>query len=70
MKNKFNVAKGQIWQDNDPRYEDEYKRTLEVLEVDGDYAICKNIQSGRTSKIKLSRFKPTSTGYRLIKDAK
>lgn len=56
------VKVGQVWVDNDPRHTDH--RNLEVLSIKGKYATCKS-GVGRKSKIRLDRFKPTSTGYRL-----
>jgi hypothetical protein len=41
-------------------------RTIVVLEVDDTHAICKNCYSGKITKIRLSRFKANSTGYRLL----
>jgi hypothetical protein len=69
MKNQFGVKVGQIWKDNDSRFSENEQRELEVLSIDDVYAICKNIKSGKTSKIKLNRFKANSTGYRLIKES-
>jgi len=68
MGNKYGVKTGQVWQDNDPRYTESEKRKLEIIEVDDTYAVCKNLTSGKISKIRLNRFKANSTGYRLIKD--
>jgi hypothetical protein len=72
------VKVGQIWQDWDGRFrtqEPVYKR---VLKIEGEYAYCQSYK--QTSfcgqpyeittvkvRIKLSRFKMNSTGYRLIK---
>jgi len=61
------VEVGQVWEDNDPRYE--VKRTLTVMAIDGDYVECLNSPSGRVTKIKIKRLRPNSTGYRLIKEA-
>ncbi|MEY9876608.1 hypothetical protein ABH931_006118 [Streptacidiphilus sp. MAP12-33] len=68
------VRVGQIWQDNDPR---SYGRKLRVLEVGDTHALVElhqprrdtNAKRGRQTRIRLDRFKPTSTGYRLIQDA-
>lgn len=76
--NPYGVEVGQIWADNDSRYqrwEPVYKR---VEKIEGEYAYCQSFkQSGFCGqpyeittakvKIKLSRFKPTNTGYRFIK---
>lgn len=70
------VKVGQVWADNDARARG---RTLEVLEVGENHAVCKvltparfaNVSTtGRTVRIMLRRFKPNSTGYRLLEDTK
>lgn len=61
------VKVGQVWEDNDPRT---YKRPLRVLSLDDTHATVQSPSGmGRVTRIRLDRFKPTSTGYRLIKDA-
>lgn len=63
------VRAGQWWRDNDPRHAGS-AREIKVLEVVGDKALVQNQGgTGRKTKIKLSRFKPTNTGYKLVKDA-
>jgi hypothetical protein len=78
------VRPGQVWADNDRRYEG---RTLRVERIEGLQAVCivltnsTNHQAridkgdawaqdtrGKERHIALSRMKPTSTGYRLIQD--
>ena len=62
-----NVKVGQVWQDNDPRMQMIVPiRTIVVLRVDDTHAICKNCYSGKITKIRLSRFRANSTGYRLL----
>lgn len=71
------VRKGQVWADNDWRCEG---RTLRVLDVSDGRATCEILtdstsyppfrsQVGKTTKIKVGRFTPNSTGYRLVSDA-
>lgn len=70
------VKPGQVWADNDWRSEG---RTVRVDEIHGDYARCTVLTAAgggaygdrwrRTTRIALKRFKPTSTGYRLLEDA-
>jgi len=55
---------GQVWVDNDKRF---LGRLLEIIKIFETHALCKNLQSGRLTEIKLNRFKPNSTGYRLHK---
>lgn len=66
-------AVGQIWQDNDKRG---YGRRLRIVELDGTHAVCELVvpragdllaaKPGRRTRIRLDRFRPTSTGYRYI----
>lgn len=70
------VRVGQIWQDNDPRADG---RTIRIVEVDATHATVELVSQravghqqakpGRRSRIRLDRFRPTSTGYRLVEDA-
>lgn len=69
------VQPGQVWADNDPRVPG---RTLRVDAVEGEHAICTVLTNEpayeghmpkKTTRIKLSRFKPTSTGYRFIENS-
>lgn len=60
------VRPGQLWADNDPRKDD---RAICVDEIDGDVALCTDLVSGRPTRVKLTRFRPTTRGYRLIRDA-
>lgn len=70
-----NIAPGQVWADNDARSRG---RTGLVNTIDGDKAVCTVLaptydnpegRSGHTVRILLRRFKPTSTGFRLIREA-
>lgn len=71
------VRPGQVWADNDPRLRAEKAvRHVTVQEVVTElqgtrlaipYAIVRS-ESGRRSTIRLSRFRPTSSGYRLVSD--
>jgi len=66
-------AVGQIWQDNDKRG---YGRRIRIVEIDGAYAVVELVtprrvghsaaKPGRQTRIRLDRFRPTSTGYRYI----
>jgi hypothetical protein len=67
------VKPGQIWADNDKRSKG---RRIRVLEVGQYHAIVRDADAtpgawppGRKTRIRLDRFKPTSTGYRLVQDA-
>ena len=65
-RNPRGVAVGQRWQDWDSRY----RRTLAaryvtVLAIEGPYAIVAN-EKGTQRRIRLDRFRPSSTGYRLV----
>lgn len=70
------VKKGQLWQDWDCRFRNAKPRLIRVIEihtpncfVNGcfSHAICRNVDTAKKTKIKLRRFKPNSTGYKLIK---
>jgi hypothetical protein len=66
-------AVGQIWQDNDPR---SYGRRLRIVDIDDTHALVELVtprgaghqqaKPGRRTRIRLDRFRPTSTGYRHI----
>ncbi|MGI5274718.1 DUF6354 family protein [Nonomuraea sp. CA-218870] len=72
-----NVRPGQVWMDNDKRSEG---RRVRVIEVDDTHATVvgvdirglpdsRNRVAARRTRIRLDRFRPTSTGYRLVADA-
>ncbi len=62
------VHVGQVWEDNDPRIGGySHRRTVTVLQVYSEYAIVSS-NRGFRSRIRLDRFRPGSTGYRLVKD--
>lgn len=60
------VKVGQVWEDCDRRM---HGRRVEVLEVDATHALVKVATTGRRTRIRLDRFKPVSTGYRLVGEA-
>lgn len=63
----MNVKVGQIWEDNDSR--NTYHRQIKVLEIVDGKAIVQHPRGlGSKTRIRLDRFKPTSTGYRLVQD--
>lgn len=63
---------GQIWIDNDKRVFLRKIRIVEILEDTVRAEIIQHVESprmvGRIVTIKLSRMKPTATGYRLLPD--
>jgi hypothetical protein len=62
------VRPGQVWADNDWRA---HGRTVLVLAVDETHATVQSPSGrGRKTRIRLDRFRPTSTGYRLVSEAK
>lgn len=72
------VVPGQVWEDNDHRIarRELPRRQLRVTAVDETHATVEASTltgSGwgppRVSRIRLDRFRPTSTGYRLVQDA-
>ena len=63
--NPHGVKVGQVWQDNDGRGP---RRVGRIVSIDDTHA---RVEWGvNTTRVKLTRFKPTSTGYRLIQDVK
>ena len=62
----WGVKVGQVWQDVDDRMNG---RRIKVVRLEGRHAICDVVGAGRQTKIRLDRFRPTSTGYRLIEEA-
>jgi len=70
-------AVGQVWQDNDPRG---YGRKVRIVEIGETHAVVELVAAravghqqakpGRRTRIRLDRFRPTSTGYRYIGEAK
>lgn len=67
MSEKVTVEVGQVWVDNDKRMSG---REIRVVRIDGLYAFVQIIP-GRfrfaksETRIRLDRFRPTSTGFRL-----
>lgn len=65
--NPFGVKPGQIWENCDPRNKGAYFQILSVRE-DMGYAVTHK-HNGMLGKVKLTRFRPMTNGYKLIKDA-
>jgi len=61
------VRVGQVWEDNDRRQRANPRRG-KILRVMGGFATVK-WDTGRTTEVALKRFRPNSTGYRLVEDA-
>jgi hypothetical protein len=64
--NPFNVRPGQIWENCDPRNKGAYFQILTIRE-DMGYAITKR-QNGMLGRVKLTRFRAMTNGYRLVRD--
>ena len=45
-------AVGQVWESVDPR---EFRRRMEIVRIDGEYAHMKNLKTGRMTRIHLHR---------------
>ncbi len=54
-------AVGQTWEDNDPRG---HGRRIVVINIEATHALV--FDGKRNSRIRLDRFRPTSTGYRYV----
>ncbi len=65
MKNENNVQVNQIWEDWDIRFRNSTPRLIKVIDIKNNIATCRNISTSKITKIRLDRFKPNSTGYRL-----
>lgn len=66
------VEPDQLWVDNDPRVNP--ARFIRITSVDATHATCEAWYDeagshARTTRIRLSRFRPTVTGYRHATDA-
>ena len=62
------VKVGQVWEDCDRRFA---KRRVKVVTLTRTHAVVVRIAPTRSdtrTKIRLDRFRPTSTGYRLVPD--
>lgn len=76
MKHTPKVKVGQIWKDRDKRCPNRYLRVIEVpdLNVVGARATlqpCRangQLISTKTTRILISRMRPSATGYDLVKD--
>lgn len=66
------VRRGQVWEDNDPRSAGRQLLIELVMHRPDEepYALCRSPHSetSRRSRIKFRRFRPNSTGYRLVRD--
>lgn len=63
------VRPGQVWADNDRRSSHRRLAVIEVTDLgDGPRALVENTVTGDRTRIAVRRFRPTSTGYRLVKD--
>ena len=60
--NPYGVRPGQVWVDQDHRADG---RQVIVMSVGDTHAVVKNVAKTR---VRLTRFRPNSTGYRLLKD--
>ncbi|MFE9491459.1 DUF6354 family protein [Streptomyces sp. NPDC006641] len=66
-------AVDQVWQDNDPRQDDRQVRIVELADTHALVVLhqprnpVSSAKPGRRTRIRLDRFRPTSTGYRYIR---
>lgn len=64
------VRVGQVWESCDPRdggWATLPRRRVTVLAVDSSHATCQS-NRGPTTRIRLDRFKPGSTGWKLVSE--
>ncbi len=67
MSDSIEVQVGQVWADNDWRSSS--REHLRVVAIEDTHAVVERLNGTRRTRIRLDRFKPTSTGYRLISEA-
>jgi hypothetical protein len=68
---KVEVKVGQVWEDWDSRYRngDAPRRRIKVLEIkDGRARVQSPSGQGARTWIRLDRFRPTASGYKLVED--
>lgn len=67
---KIEVKVGQVWEDWDIRTRDSGpRRRLKILEIkDGRATVQHPSGNGSKTKIRLDRFRPTATGYKLVSE--
>ena len=66
--NPHGVRPGQRWQDWDSRYRSRLApRFVTVLAIEGAFALVETSRGAKT-RVRLDRFRPSSTGYRLVAD--
>jgi hypothetical protein len=63
------VKPGQIWEDNDPRSSGRRIRVIHVSDTHATVGPAHPKARGRATRIRLDRFRPTSTGYRFVADS-
>jgi hypothetical protein len=64
------VKVGQVWEDWDSRFRDSQQRRLISIErIDGAYAYCSGLSTGKKTRVRVDRFRPTASGYRLVSEA-
>ncbi|MGW4467489.1 DUF6354 family protein [Micromonospora sp. NPDC004704] len=63
------VAVGQVWADNDRRSAGRKVRIIHVTESHAVVGPADPKARGRATRIRLDRFRPTTTGYRLLTNA-
>jgi hypothetical protein len=71
---QIEVKPGQVWADNDRRSEGRHVKVIAIERLHRQAVVraCSplgNFTGARVTRIRLDRFKATSTGYRLVQDA-
>lgn len=60
------VKVNQVWQDWDVRFRNSTPRRIKVVDIIDGIATCVNLDTHKITKIRVSRLKPNSTGYKLM----
>ena len=70
MGEKVEVKVGQVWEDWDIRTRvSGPRRRIKIMEIkDGRATVQHPSGTGTKTKIRVDRFKPTTTGYKLVED--
>lgn len=65
------VKVGQVWEDNDPRIirGGHAPRRVKILEIKDGRALVQHPSGmGRKTKVRVDRFRPTASGYKLVEN--
>lgn len=68
-KDEIKLKIGQVWQDWDIRFRNQTPRLIKIIGFPSDYVVrVENLSTKRKTMIRKTRMKPTSNGYKYIRD--